>query len=151
MSKYNYKGLVLVGGIVGKRFDVYKFCIGKLHRNDLISADAGGGGAALSPNYLQSVFDIIAREKVVTILKKVNNPEDSYVKKQVGRDDGIGGFGLAFEAIFNDGASRYFQMIEFWSAKIIYKAHIREKGIGNLSVFTFETEAAEVFPVSQTP
>jgi hypothetical protein len=150
MATYKYKGFVLVGGITGKKFDVYKFGVGKLHRNELISPETGASGAGLSPNYLQSVFEIIAREKVVTILKKVSSSEDSYVKQQVGRDDGIGGFALTFEGLFNDGASRYVQTVEFWSAEIIYKTHLREKGVGNLSVFTFKTEQAELYPLSQT-
>jgi hypothetical protein len=149
MATYSYTGVVLVGGIVGKKFNVYKFGGGILHINELISTTSGASGVGLSPNYLQSVFEIIAKTKVITIIKEINNQEDSYIKKQVGREDGNGGFGLRFEGLFNDGASRYTQFLEFWSAEIVSKTPFHERGRKKYSAYTFKTDEAKLYPMSE--
>jgi len=159
MSKYNYNGTVFSYGKINVQFEVYKFCIGKLHRDNLISKTEGISGAFLSPNYLQSVFEIIANEKVVTILKKVDYRIDPDIKRGLKNNAGV--FALHLYAVFNaqsakmpyspfTGTPNFAAHVTFGAADIIYQTHLRERGSGNFSVFTIKSESVSASPLMQS-
>jgi hypothetical protein len=144
--EYIYKGTLFYYPDSGKKifheFEIVKFTEGKYLKSKT-GWDQDGKDGWQSPNYIHSVFDLIAKEKTMTIAKKSNHRIDADIKKLTRSSAKGAVISFKAEANFNSG-KYYIYYATFPSAELISNTNVRETGLGNLFIATFYSDGVTV-------
>ena len=143
--KYIYSGAIFSSPEgdtqIWHEFEVVKFTEGKYLKNKT-GWDQNGKDGRQSSNYLHSVFDLIAKEKTMTIVKKSNHRVDEDIKKLTGSSDKGATIIFNAAALFNN-KTYYCNSVIFSSAELTFSDNVRETGLGNLFLATFYSANVE--------